>query len=88
MYLLHGPLLHLGGFVIPQYFWTQFSSANHGEFGEVEDMGLGVYLAGLFVGWIVSLTVLLWTADVWTREVEGRCIKFTKWLESVTFVEE
>lgn len=65
--LLHGPLLHLGGFVIPQYFWRRFSEANHGEFGEVEDMGLGVYMAGLFAGWIASLVALLWAADVWTR---------------------
>lgn len=88
MYLLHGMVLHLGGFVIPQLVWKRWSSANKGEYGEKEDQSISIYLTGLFVGWMVSLTVLLWAADVWTREVEGRCIKITKWLESIVFLRE
>lgn len=84
MYLLHGPILHLIGFAVPQFVWKAWS----GEYGETTEQGLGIYLLGLFTGWLITLILLLWAADVWTREVEGRCVKLTKWLESIVFVQE
>ncbi len=41
----------------------------------------------IMFGWVITLTIALWAADIWTREVESRCVKFVKDLEKVCFVE-
>ena len=74
--------------MIPQLVWRQFSEVNHGDFGEKEDMGMGIFLTGLLIGWSITLAVTLMVADVWTRKVEGRCTKVTHWLEGILFVDE
>lgn len=78
-------VLHVFGYAIPHLIWRSFCADSHGKVG-VPKQGMTIYLLGLGVGWLVSLIVVLWAADVWTREVEGRCVRFTKWMESVVFL--
>jgi hypothetical protein len=42
----------------------------------------------VFAGWSISLAFSLWAADVWTREIEGRCVKLVKKLEDACFVKK
>lgn len=81
MYLTHGPLMHVFGYMIPQHIWWTFGRQGI-EVGDV------AWFVPIFLGWAISLVVSLWVADVWTREVEGRCIKAVKWLEAVCFKEK
>ncbi|EXJ81886.1 hypothetical protein A1O1_07951 [Capronia coronata CBS 617.96] len=79
LYLTHGPVLHAVGYMIPQYIWW-------GMGVEGVDTTNTVWFVVLFIGWAISLTLCLCVADVWTREVEGRCVKFVKKIEELCFV--
>ena len=41
---------------------------------------------GLSVGWVCNLVLVLWAADVFGREVDGRLARFVVWLQGVCFV--
>ena len=54
-----------------------------------KDADMGLCLASLWlVGWLVSFVAALWAADLWTREVDTRCVGATKWMESVLSLKE
>ena len=75
LYLMHGPVLHIYGYMVPIWVWRV-----------VDRERVVGFCAGLGVGWICNLLVVLWVADVFNREVDGRCVKITKWIEGMCFV--
>ncbi|EXJ82228.1 hypothetical protein A1O3_06041 [Capronia epimyces CBS 606.96] len=81
LYLTHGPVLHAVGYMIPQYIWW-------GMGVEGIDTSNTVWFIVLFIGWAINLTLCLSVADVWTREVESRCVKLVKKIEELSFVRE
>jgi peptidoglycan/LPS O-acetylase OafA/YrhL len=81
LYLVHGPILHAFGYMLPQRIWWMMGIQGI----EATD---AVWSAVVFVGWAFSLAVSLCVADVWTREVEGRCVKAVKRLEDICFVKK
>ena len=87
IYLLHGPTNWILGYVLPHLVWRQWQSESRSwEYAVPES--LLFYLGGLLVGWLVTLAIVTWVADVWTREVEGRCIRFTRWLQQIICIGE
>ncbi|OQU96592.1 hypothetical protein CLAIMM_02651 [Cladophialophora immunda] len=78
LYLVHGPILHAVGYMIPHRIW--WSMGVQGL-----DTTDAVWTAVMITGWTISLALSLWAADVWTREVESRCVKAVKKLEEVCF---
>lgn len=79
LYLVHGLIMHAIGYLVPHWIW--WSMGTEGVLTTQVPWAFAVT-----VGWAVSLTLSLWAADVWTREVEGRCIKLVKALEERCFV--
>lgn len=77
-YLVQQIIQHSFGYMIPQHIWWSFGV-------EGIDTTNSAWLSAIGVGWSLSLIATLWMADCWSREVEGRCIKFTKWLEGKCF---
>ncbi|RMZ80958.1 hypothetical protein DV738_g2362, partial [Chaetothyriales sp. CBS 135597] len=79
LYLVHGPLMHAFGYMIPHRIaWSAGT--------QVAEMGDFSWACAIITGWAITLVATLWAADVWNREVENRCVKAVKWLESVCFV--
>ena len=79
-YLVHGPLMHASGYMIPQRLWKYWFGVEGGN--DLSDLH---WIAGILCGWVLTLLASLWAADVWTREVEGRCVKVVKKLEGWCF---
>jgi peptidoglycan/LPS O-acetylase OafA/YrhL len=79
-YLVHGPIMHLFGFMIPQWVWWGWLGLEGGN--NTTDFQ---WITGVLCGWVPTLVVSLWAADVWTREVEERCVRFVKVLEGWCF---
>ena len=79
LYLVHGPVLHAIGYMIPHRIWWSMGvqGAETGDY---------TWAATIFIGWATSLALSLWAADVWAREVESRCVKVVKSLEEWCFV--
>jgi hypothetical protein len=65
--------------MIPHYVWWSLGT----EGTKTNDFTWGL---GMVVGWCVGLTLCLWLADIWHREVENRCMKLVKKLEDYCFV--
>ncbi|KIX02035.1 uncharacterized protein Z518_07974 [Rhinocladiella mackenziei CBS 650.93] len=81
LYLVHGPILHAIGYMIPHKIWWWIGT-------EGIDTSNIPWTIVLCIGWSISLALSLWVADVWTREVESRCVKGVKKLEEVCFVKK
>ncbi|KAH0830846.1 hypothetical protein AYO21_11774 [Fonsecaea monophora] len=79
LYLVHGPIMHAVGYMIPHRIWWSMGVQG------VDTTDL-VWTGTMLIGWIITLSLSLWAADVWTREVEGRCVKTVKKLEEWSFV--
>jgi peptidoglycan/LPS O-acetylase OafA/YrhL len=79
-YLVHGPIMHLFGYMIPQWLWWGWLGLEGGN--DATDLQ---WITGVLCGWALTLIVSLWAADVWTREVEGRCVRLVKMLEGWCF---
>lgn len=77
-YLVQQIIQHAFGYLIPHHIWWTFGT-------EGRDVGELGWISAIAVGWTLTLIATLWMADCWTREVEGRCVKFVKWLESKCF---
>lgn len=75
-YLVHGTILHVVGYAVPWWVWS-ITAGNQGDFQ---------WSVGIFIGWALSLGCSFWAADVFDREVMGRCVSFTRWVEAVVFV--
>jgi peptidoglycan/LPS O-acetylase OafA/YrhL len=78
VYLVHGPILHAIGYMIPQYMWWFLGT-------EGSEPGMLPWLLVLLVGWVLSLLLVIMVADIWSREVDGRCAKLVKKLEEICF---
>jgi len=70
LYLVHGPMLHMYGYMFPHYVWALT--------GKSTDLTYGF---GLIVGWAANLALVIWAADIYTREVDGRVVKVIQWVE-------
>lgn len=79
LYLTHGPILHAVGYMIPHHIWWGMGTQGY-------ETGNLTWTIVILIGWAVSLMLSLWAADVWTREVENRCVKAVKKLEELCFV--
>lgn len=79
-YLVHGPIMHLFGFMIPQWVWWGWLGLEGGS--NTTDFQ---WITSVLCGWAPTLVVSLWAADVWTCEVEGRCVELVKVLEGWCF---
>lgn len=78
LYLTHGPILHAFGYMIPQKVWQAMGTEG------IETTNLP-WITAVLIGWSISLVCCLCVADVWNREVEGRCVKVVKKLEDFCF---
>jgi hypothetical protein len=65
--------MHMSGYWVPHLVWRVV--------GQKEDMG--GWLAGLAVGWIVNLGLVLWGADVFHWEVVERSVQSIQWIEKM-----
>lgn len=77
LYLVHGPIMHMGGYWVPHLVWKIFRLNKTHRAG---------WLGGLIVGWLVNLGLVLWAADVFNREVVERSVRIIQWIESKVFV--
>ena len=69
IYILHGPVLLSIGYAVPIWIWRNFGEGPIG------------FMLGLIGAEVVTIALSIWLADVFQREIEGRCIKATKWIE-------
>jgi len=77
-YLVQQIIQHSFGYLIPHHIWWMYGT-------EGVEVGEAGWISAIAVGWTLTLIATLWMADCWAREVEGRCIKFVKWLEEKCF---
>lgn len=78
LYLVHGPIMHMGGYWVPHLVWSTF---------RLDKKHLSGWLGGLIVGWVVNLGLVLWGADVFNREVVERSVRVIQWIESKVFIQ-
>jgi peptidoglycan/LPS O-acetylase OafA/YrhL len=70
LYLVHGPILHIVGYMFPHMIW-HFTG----------DKTPALYVFGLLGGWSMNLAIVLWAADIYTREVDKRIVHLINWIE-------
>jgi peptidoglycan/LPS O-acetylase OafA/YrhL len=70
LYLVHGPILHIFGYMFPHMIW-HFTG----------DKTPALYAFGLLGGWSINLAIVLWAADIYTREVDKRIVHLINWIE-------
>ena len=80
LFLVHGPVMHSIGYMLPHKTAWTFGT----ELQALSDVPWGLAVG---FGWAITLLLSLWAADVWHREVEGRCNDLTRKLERVCFTE-
>lgn len=73
-YLLHGPLLFCFGYGTPHVIWYYIGRSSALNYG-----------VGLVVGHLINFLVVIWIADIFTREVDVRIFRLIRWLEGVFF---
>jgi peptidoglycan/LPS O-acetylase OafA/YrhL len=75
LYLVHGPIVHMLGFWLVPFFWKYTGRDT---------------MFGKELGWAMAFCVLtpliVYTADVFWRQIDVRCVALAKWLEN--FVQE
>lgn len=74
VFLCHGPCMHLIGWLFPVMVWKVIGS--HSRF---------TYVSGVIVGLVLNMLLTLIVADVFTREVDKRCVQFSRWLDDKVF---
>jgi peptidoglycan/LPS O-acetylase OafA/YrhL len=70
LYLVHGPILHIIGYMFPHMIWHFTGSST-----------TALYAFGLLAGWAINLAIVLWAADIFTREVDKRIVRLISWIE-------
>lgn len=80
VFLVHGPIMHSIGYMMPHKMAWTFGT----ELQALADVPWAMVVG---FGWMVTLLLTLWAADVWHREVEGRCVEMTETLERLCFAE-
>ena len=73
-YLVHGPIMHTVGYGIPLVVWRVIGSDSQWN-----------YVGGLIIGMSLTFLAVAWTANIFAREVDARCVNFIRWLEKVCF---
>ena len=86
LYVVHGPLLHLAGYWVPCALWRTLVWETQTEMDVVSIPGGWRYIFSHVVGWSVNLTLVLWAADVFNREVIERSARWIAWIEELAFV--
>lgn len=77
LYLVHGTIFHAVGYGLPHLWWKWFPSQTPTG-----------YFLGVFFGWVWSVVLCLVIANVFTRTIDAKCVKFTKWLEGKLFIKD
>lgn len=77
LYLVHGTIFHILGYGLPHLWWQHFGNASPAE-----------YVLGVLFGWAVSTSICLFCANWFTRIVDARCARLTKWLEKQSFIKD
>ncbi len=75
LYLVHGPMLHIVGYMFPHAIWHFIGNET-----------TATYAFGLLIGWAMNLAMVLWAADVYTREVDKRIVHLVGWIEKICIV--
>ena len=81
LFLTHGPVMHSLGYMLPHKLAWTFGT-------ELVWLDGGKWVVVVGFGWAVTLGLCLWVADVWEREVEGRCRRVAARLEGWCFAQE
>ncbi|KAI8633807.1 acyltransferase family-domain-containing protein [Xylariaceae sp. FL1651] len=76
VYLCHGPVTHIAGFVVQRWMWG--ITGTEGRAYEI-----GAILAAL-----INIPLVIWAADVFWRAVDVPTVRFAKWLEAKLSVED
>ncbi|KAF2264235.1 hypothetical protein CC78DRAFT_251544 [Lojkania enalia] len=71
LYIVHGPINHIVGEALVPFFWDL-----------VGDESLVRYEFGVFLAWIVCAVLVVWSADVVMRVVDGPSVRFGRWLQN------
>ena len=77
MILVQINILSAGVYMVPQLVWNVIGGSTPTQ-----------HCFGLLTGVLASITLSLWGADVFTREVDSRCVMLVKWIESACFLPE
>lgn len=70
-YIVHGPILHSLGYSIMPTTWKLTGKET-----------IPQYCLGFFLGFLVILPVVFWTADVFWRFIDIPSVKFARWVET------
>ncbi|KAI3318002.1 acyltransferase family-domain-containing protein [Xylariaceae sp. AK1471] len=71
MYLCHGPVTHVVGFVVQRWAWRITGTESE-----------HAYTMGGVLAAFVNIPLLIWVADVFWRAVDVPTVRFAKWLEA------
>jgi peptidoglycan/LPS O-acetylase OafA/YrhL len=75
LYLVHGPILHIIGYMFPHMIWHFIGSSTTAR-----------YAFGLIASWGINLAIVLWAADIYAREVDKRIVHLIDWIEGLCCV--
>ena len=71
LYLVHGPIVHMLGFWLVPAMWT--ITGKEGMLGK--ETGFGI-------AFIIITGLVVWTADIFWRCIDVRCVALGKWIEN------
>jgi peptidoglycan/LPS O-acetylase OafA/YrhL len=77
LYLVHGPVVHMLGFWLVPWFWSRTGKETQFQ----KEMGFGA-------AFICVTIAVVWSADLFWRGVDKRCVVFARWLEGLMVMEE
>lgn len=72
LYLVHGPILNMLGFWLVPYLWQMT--------GKETMVGKET---GFLLAAVIVTPLVVWAADIFAKEVDVRCVKLAKWVESL-----
>ncbi|EPS42399.1 hypothetical protein H072_3601 [Dactylellina haptotyla CBS 200.50] len=85
LYLVHGTIIRSMGYAMVHWGWKQFGVSvlwqNDSVLDNVKDLENRRALI-VIVGFIITIPVTVWIADIFWRVVDSPSVKFVKWLES------
>lgn len=70
VYIVHGPVLLAIGYAVPIALWR------------VIGVGPVAFFIGLAAAEVVTIALSVWIADVFQRQIETRCVRFTRRVET------
>ncbi|KAF2428280.1 hypothetical protein EJ08DRAFT_671449 [Tothia fuscella] len=75
LYLVHGPVVHMLGFWLIPWFWAITGKETMLQ----KEIGFGA-------GFAIATLCVIWSADLFCRGVDWRCVAFAKWAENLVIV--